>query len=143
MTSAPAQANPFGIGGHRGPGDPQTIPATTSGAYGSGAASSSMSRIPTLVNPMIGGDMGGSLGMTPPASPRFYTPPASPRFPAPPTGGGTTRRDRTERADERRAARAQSRATRSAESAENIEERMQDWVTRLIAAERNARDTAQ
>ena len=87
-----------------------------------------MASAPTLNS----GDVGGTFGITPPASPRF-----------PPGYGGTTRRDRSERTEERRAARDQSRAARASESAEDIEGRIQDWVSRLITAERNARDTAQ
>ena len=116
--------------GHRGPGDPSSAPAMPSRPYGSGAASTA--QIPTIAV-----DPHGANGITPPHSPRFFTPPGSPRFPA----GGTTRRDRAERQEERRRARSEHRG--SLDPDVPFEDRVQDWVSRLISAERTVREAAQ
>ena len=137
-------SNPFGIGGATGPfpvasadmaGRMQAqsapnLPTAPSQPYGSGASAPA-----TFGNRS---DIFTPLGMTPPTTPAHSPPPPYLR-----RIGGTTRRDRDERANERRAARDANRAEREPLIDEGLEQRIHDWNQRLLHCEQSARDNAQ
>ena len=55
--------------------------------------------------------------------------------------GGTTRRERAERADSRERARYEARFEAQA-ATQDFEEKVQQWVSRLLATEKQRRDIA-
>ena len=115
--------DPFRIGRAQSSAPSLQVPQPTVPPYGSGAARRTMSPPRAAFH--------GPNGITPPVSPRIAA--AATAF------GGTTRRDR----EDRRSARHEQEHEEQQFEQGGFQERVRDWVARLLQQERNGRALSQ